>query len=126
MQDRPTARELLATLSTFFDEELLPSLTGPLQYRVRVAANLVKILERELELGPAHDRDERAALAALVDCDANDDLIAINTRLGEAIEAGRFDRQPEPLWRALMAITRAKLAVVKPPYDAYDGSIEQP
>ncbi len=126
MQDRPTARELLATLSTFFDEELLPSLTGPLQYRVRVAANLVKILERELELGPTHDRDERAALAALVDCDANDDLIANNTRLSEAIEAGRFDRQPEPLWRALMAITRAKLAVVKPPYDAYDGSIEQP
>ena len=126
MQDRPTARELLATLSTFFDEELLPSLTGPLQYRVRVAANLVKILERELELGPTHDRDERAALAALVDCDANDDLIANNTRLSEAIEAGRFDRQPEPLWRALMAITRAKLAVVKPGYDAYDGSIEQP
>jgi hypothetical protein len=126
MQDRPTARELLATLSTFFDEELLPALTGPLQYRVRVAANLVKILERELALGPAHDRDERAALAALVDCVASDDLIAINARLSEAIEAGEFDRQGEPLWHALMAITRAKLAVVKPGYDAYDGSVEQP
>src|SRR5262245_21587867 len=125
MQDRPTARELLATLSTFFDDELLPALNGPLQYRVRVAANLVKILEREMTLGPTHDASERTALGSLVD-GGKDDLLDINARLNEAIVAGQFDRNSAPLWSALMAITRAKLAVVKPGYDSYDGSIEQP
>ena len=126
MQDRPTAREVLATLTTFFEEELLPALSGPLQYRVRVAANLVKILERELTLGPMHDADELAALQRLVSGGDREDLIAINARLSDAIATGRFDLQPEPLWSALMAVTGAKLAVVKPGYDTYDGSIERP
>jgi hypothetical protein len=126
VQDRPTARELLATLNTFFDEELLPSVSGPLQYRVRVAANLVRIIERELALGPIHDSSEHAALRTLVGGDGNEDLSALNSRLSEAIATGQFDRDPEPLWSALMGVARAKLAVVKPGYDAYDGSVEQP
>ena len=126
MQDRPNALELLATISAFFDEELLPSLSGPLQYRVRVAANLVKILERELTLSPEHNRNEVAALHALIRGVESDAAMALNARLGDAIAAGAFDRDPEPLWSALMAVTRAKLAVVKPGYDGYDGSIERP
>src|SRR5262245_39976859 len=130
MQDRPTARELLATLTTFFEEELLPSLTGPLQYRVRVAANLVKILERELALGPDHDAGELRALVDLLAARSDEatsgahteKLAALNARLSEAIAAGRFDASPGPLWFALMTVTRNKLAVVKPGYDSYDGS----
>jgi hypothetical protein len=125
MQDRPTAAELLATLNTFFEEELLPSISGPLQYRVRVAANLVRIIERELLLGPAHDRNEHAALRTLVGGGDDEDLVALNARLCDAIAAGAFDSDPGPLWSALMDVTRAKLAVVKPGYDGYDGSIEQ-
>jgi hypothetical protein len=124
MQDRPTARELLATLTTFFEHELLPSLSGPLQYRVRVAANLVKILERELELGPEHDATERRALVELLVNESDSELAKLNARLTEAIVAGRFDGDPEPLWFALMTVTRNKLAVVKPGYDSYDGSVE--
>jgi hypothetical protein len=126
VQDRPTTRELLATLNTFFDEELLPSISGPLQYRVRVAANLVRIIERELALGPTHDRNEHAALCGLVEDKGNEDLGAMNARLSAAIAAGAFDEDPQRLWSALMDVARAKLAVVKPGYDAYDGSIEQP
>jgi hypothetical protein len=46
--------------------------------------------------------------------------------LSDAIAAGAFDRNPGPLWSALMEVAQAKLAVVKPGYDAYDGSVEQP
>jgi len=126
MQDRPTARELLATLNEFFEEELLPSISGPLQYRVRVAANLVRIIERELALGQLHDENEHASLRSLVDGDEHDDLSSINAQVSSAIAAGAFDGNPEALWSALMDVARAKLAVVKPGYDAYDGSIEQP
>ena len=30
MQDRPTAAELLATVATYLEEELMPALDGPL------------------------------------------------------------------------------------------------
>ena len=42
MQDRPTAAELLATVATYLEDELMPALDGPLAYRTRVAANLVR------------------------------------------------------------------------------------
>ena len=45
----------------------MPALDGPLAYRTRVAANLVRMLEREEALGDASLSRERDALAALLD-----------------------------------------------------------
>ena len=43
-QDRPTAAELLQVLGAFL--EIMPSVSGPWQFRARVAANVAHILER--------------------------------------------------------------------------------
>ena len=54
-QDRPTASELLAAIADFLREEATPALDKAeprLGFQMRVAVNLLSILEREARLGP--------------------------------------------------------------------------
>ena len=130
MQDRPTSAELLATLGEYLEEELMPALDGPLAYRTRVAANLVRILERENALGPASLRRERELLSQLLGVDPprsdslTDDVLELNRQVVDAIDAGRIDHTQA--WPALMEIARAKLAIIRPGYDAWDSAVELP
>jgi len=130
VQDRPTSAELLATLGEYLEEELMPALDGPLAYRTRVAANLVRILERENALGPASLRRERELLSQLLGVDPprsdslTDDVLELNRQVVDAIDAGRIDHTQA--WPALMEIARAKLAIIRPGYDAWDSAVELP
>ena len=132
MQDRPTAAELLATVATYLEVELMPALDGPLAYRTRVAANLVRILERENALGPAQLLREYELLSGLLD-DARrpppsavspDQVAELNRRLAAAIDAGTVPH--EDAWPALMEIAHANLAIIRPGYDAWDSAPELP
>lgn len=49
MQDRPTQDELLAALERFLDEQVVAKTEGALSFNGRVAANVVRMLRRELE-----------------------------------------------------------------------------
>ena len=132
MQDRPTAHELLATLGRFLEDELMPALDGPAAYRTRVAANLVRILEREEALGDAQLRRERDLLCDMLGIDAaslpatsiSDQVASLNIRAAAAIADGRVDHAKA--WEPLMEITRAKLAIIRPGYDDYDARGELP
>jgi hypothetical protein len=130
VQDRPTSAELLAALGEYLEEELMPALDGPLAYRTRVAANLVRILERENALGPASLRRERELLSGVLGVEPSrsdslaDDVLELNRRVVDAIDAGRIDHARA--WPALMEIARAKLAIIRPGYDAWDSSVELP
>ena len=48
MNDRPSATELLAAVERFLEETAVPGLEGPAKYHARVAANVVRIVAREL------------------------------------------------------------------------------
>lgn len=48
MQDRPTVHELLAAVARFLDEEIVPATDGRRQFLARVAANAVRLVDREL------------------------------------------------------------------------------
>jgi hypothetical protein len=61
MQDRPTAAELLGAVATYLEDELMPTLDGPLAYRTRVAANLVRTLERDDRLAQCRWRASAVA-----------------------------------------------------------------
>lgn len=66
MQDRPSAPELVAAVSTFLEREMIPSLTDPrLRFRALVAANLLNIVSREMELGEAQLQAEWERLRGL-------------------------------------------------------------
>ena len=50
MHDRPTADELLRAVEMLLDEQLVPTLEGSGKYNARVAANVIRIVRRELQL----------------------------------------------------------------------------
>ncbi len=138
MQDRPTAHELLATIGDLLQGEVLDATTGPLKHQVRVAGNLCRILERELELQPDNDKRATGLLAEVLGADAGDrsldDLnreLATRLRRGSALDSKQRDhKEREDLeleqraWKVLLAIVRAKLAVNKPGHDSYDFAPE--
>jgi hypothetical protein len=124
MQDRPTFRELLEAVEHFLEKDVVPALAGPKQFHARVAANVMRILARELELGPASLRAEWRRLDSLLGVEPMPDD---PTKLAEAMErrtlalcrrirSGDADRDP---WRGevLAHIRRTveeKLAIAKP------------
>jgi hypothetical protein len=126
MQDRPTARELLETIASLLEKDVLGATSGLLQHQVRVAGNLCRILERELALGPAHERADRARLDALVGADPGADLGAQNARLVARLAAGPDPELERRAWAALVESVKEKLAINKPGYDDYDYREEVP
>jgi hypothetical protein len=120
VQYRPTAAELLGEIADLLEHEVLEVVQGPLQHRVRVAGNLARIVEREVRLGPAADAAEAARLHAVLGRDG--DLVELRQALAERLA------DPAPLGRdediavhgALVATTRADLAIAKPGHDDWD------
>lgn len=139
MQDRPTAHELLETIGDLLQGDLLAAISGPLKHQVRVAGNLCRILERELDLQPDSDERARVRIAELLGLDAGDRSLAdlnreLTTRLRRrptvdgkgdlhSSEAKDFEIE-QRAWPVLLEIVRGKLTVNKPGHDKYDFAPE--
>lgn len=130
MQFPPDAPDLLAGVGELLEENVLEAVPGHLQHPVRVAGHLVRLVERELRLGPEADAAEVALLAALLDVTADTDSDLADTSAGAAElndELARLLRGSEDLdleekaWTALVDITRRDLAIAKPGHDAWEG-----
>ncbi len=120
--DRPTAPELLDAVVEFLESELQPALEGRLGFHTRVAVNALKIVRREMELGPALDDARRAGLQTLLGTGAT----VRNTREGEAelarrIRAGALDAPHADLMAYLRATLRLQLAIVHPGYERQEA-----
>jgi aminoglycoside phosphotransferase (APT) family kinase protein len=61
---RPTASELLDAVRGFLTDEVMPATTGQLAFHARVAANVLGIVARELELGAVPQAADLAASVA--------------------------------------------------------------
>jgi hypothetical protein len=114
MQDRPNAAEILDAVATLLTDSIMPELDGQKRFHVRVAANLLRILEREWTFEGDNRDADRAALAALLDTDAS--LEDLAGELVDRIRAGEVDdREPEVL-EVLRGIARRKLSITNPRY----------
>lgn len=84
----PPAPDLLAVVREFFEAEILPAtgLDDEKRFNVRVAVNLLAMVERELRLGPEADAAEAARLAALAS--AGSSMNEKNRLLAHAIRKG--------------------------------------
>ena len=66
MQDQPTVRKLLKGIYEFLETAVVPALHEPLRFHTRVAANLLRILQREIEAEPRLIAEERRRLRELL------------------------------------------------------------
>jgi len=61
---RPTASELLDAVRGYLTEQVMPATAGQLAFHARVAANVLAIVARELELGPPEPGDSLVGAVA--------------------------------------------------------------
>lgn len=104
--DPPSAAELLAAVRAFLDGDLGDDSWA--RYQRRVAANILRIVERELELGPGQAEAHRTALARLGVADEAD--------LARAIRFGILDDRRDEVLAVVRETVAAKLAVANPAY----------
>ena len=77
MQDNPTSQELLEAVTHFLSAEVVPTVTDPrMKFRALVAANVLHIVMRELEMGDALLQAEWHRLDALMGDDAPGENLA--------------------------------------------------
>jgi aminoglycoside phosphotransferase (APT) family kinase protein len=110
-QDHPDAGQLLAVTADFLRHEVMAQLGGRTAFHVRVAANVLRIVERELRNGPEHVAWEGAQLRRLTG--AGGDITAMRAALARSIRAGDRDGDAEVL-EFLAASTARRLAVANP------------
>lgn len=102
MMDRPGAGELIDAARMHLEQAIIPAVRADrkLYFQTLVAINVLRIVERELELGPDHARAEWQRLNALLGEDETmpETLTAIkealrrrNAALSESIRAGDYD-----------------------------------
>ena len=65
MQDRPTVPELLSAVTRLLDQEVVPNLSGSRQFYGRVAANVLRIVMRELEHAEKYNETGEVALMSI-------------------------------------------------------------
>jgi Domain of unknown function (DUF6285) len=106
--DRPAGAELLRAVGGFLATEIgsREPADPVLKFHARVAANALRIAEREALLAPAHERAHRARLAALGCAD--------DTELCVAIRDGSLDHRSGDVAEAVRAATVDKLTVANP------------
>jgi Domain of unknown function (DUF6285) len=107
MNGRPTAAELVAAVADFLDTDVRQATDGQVSFHARVAANALRIVERELL-----DQTQGAVTEAL------DGLgFADETQLAAAIRAGDLDHKTDEVLPVLRTLVRRRLRIAHPGYD---------
>jgi hypothetical protein len=120
LHGRPTAAELVAAVAEFLENDVRNATTGQVNFHSRVAANALRMVERELQDPEPGRSDVLAALEAVGYTD--------EAALAAAIRAGEFDHaadhpddhpddQAEEIVACLRTLVRHRLAAAHPGYD---------
>lgn len=102
LHGRPTAAELVAAVAEFLETDVKDATSGAVNFHARVAANVLRTVEREL-------LDDSAAPDVLGFTD--------EPALAAAIRAGDLDDRGAEVTSALRELVSHRLAVAHPGYD---------
>ncbi len=106
--DVPTAAELVEAVREWWERDVLPG-EGPVhRFHARIAANLLAIVQREIELGGDHTIRHRQRLDQLG--------VADDAALAAAIRSGGLDARADEVRALVWASVRDKLEVANPWY----------
>ena len=117
MLDRPSGKSLLGAVIELMRGELMPSLDAALAFKVRVAANALELVIREMEAGQAAQAAEHQGLIVLLGQEGR--LHELNNVLCEAIRDRRITLATPGLSEHLWNSTLDKLAIEQPRYVTY-------
>lgn len=111
LHGRPTAAELVAAVADFLDGDVRDATTGQVNFHARVAANALRMVQRELQ-GADRAGEVHAALQRLGYPD--------EAHLAAAIRRGDLDARPAELSDCLRTLVSHRLAAAHPGYDEPD------
>jgi len=116
--DVPSALDLLDAVREFLERDVVPATEGRLRFHARVAANVVSMAMRELELGPelAAAHAERLARLGVRD----------DAALAAAIRTGELDDRLDEVRALVRASVEDKLRVANPGYTAGPAGASEP
>jgi hypothetical protein len=109
----PRAEELTQAVSRWIDG-VRPSLDARNAFLARVAVNILGVIVREQNLGPAAETAARARFAELLGHDG--DFADLNRELCARLRAGKLDAQTPGLLAALKANVLDQIAIDQPNY----------
>ncbi|WP_317931968.1 DUF6285 domain-containing protein [Halioxenophilus sp. WMMB6] len=116
IEEIPTVGQLLKSVATLLSNEISPALAQQdLQFKVRIAVNVLAIIEREWQQGPQVAEEEVAMVNALLGTD-NHDLKALRAELAEAIMNGQYDDDLSALATRLLPNACSRLSIDNPLY----------
>ena len=119
----PSSVALLQAVSDCLNSEIAPNLNDKaLQFKVKIAVNVLAIVAREIAALPENCEHDRVALAALLGEDG--DLPWLRQRMNEAIAAGEFDEREDELLAGLQAMCLRQIAIDNPKYSTYQSLIK--
>ncbi|GGD89855.1 hypothetical protein GCM10011515_06850 [Tsuneonella deserti] len=111
MFDRPSPSLLIAEARRALEGGVAPG------FPQKVVANALGIAQRQLEMGPALEEEERTRLVDLLG--PEEDLASLNGRLAVAIRSASIDAEEPALINHLIRTTVAKLEIDQPAYPAF-------
>jgi len=104
--DAPSAAELVEAVREFLETDVASATEGQVRFHARVAVNVLRMVERELRLGPAQAEAHAQRLRALG--------VADEAALARAIREGALDSRMDEVVAAVRDTVRAKLEVANP------------
>jgi len=114
MLGEPTAKQLVEAAASFLEKVAAPQLEGHAAFHARVATNVLAIVARELELGPAAAKAETERLAKLLGSEG--DLDAMRRALCAKLTAGEMDISTLGLAEHLLATVVDRVRIEQPGY----------
>jgi hypothetical protein len=106
--DVPTTAQLVEAVREWLERDVVAATDGRLRFHARVAINVLAMVERELQLGPAQAAAHQQRLQALGVVD--------EAELAAQIRSGALDDRLAEVRAAVWATVQDKLAVANPRY----------
>jgi hypothetical protein len=106
--DAPSIEEMVEAVREWIESDVVGATDGRLRFHARVAANMLAMVERELELGEAQAAAHRARLDVLG--------VADTAELAHRIRSGDLDDRADELRELLRLDVVDKLGVANPAY----------
>jgi len=108
LHGRPSAQELLQAVREFLTDHVMAASDRSLAFQGRVASNVIAMVERELELGPAQAEERATSLNGLG--------MSSERELAASIRSGDVSDNSAPLLELLANGVLSSLLVARPTY----------